>query len=361
VILSIISKKWWIGMNYIENILLYCLGQLNGERTIYSIYHLLNGKKSSQTLQDAHLFSLQRYFRILEPMTRVDFDEMINRLYEKKLVTPYGEQKFQLTTAGKEYLSKNPPPSYINGWKYQPYTLLVWERLSLLIQVTSNIAFQETKYIPIQKNTEVHNWLKSLLKQTSIPKQQLGAVIFSELVNCLESAKQINPAVIVFRLTGYQQIGLTSTQTAKLLDMDSLQYHLEFIDILHYIIQTVEKEPARYSVLTSLLENVDQNESLTLSSTKTWGLLKQGFSIEEIANIRNLKISTIEDHLVEFALNIKDFSINMYVEEDIQQRILEISRHEATRQLRVIRNNIKTASYFQIRLVLAKFGDRNWN
>jgi uncharacterized protein YpbB len=62
----------------IENILLYCLKQLNGERTIYSIYHLLNGKKSSQTLQDAHLFSLKRYFGILESLTRESFDERFN-------------------------------------------------------------------------------------------------------------------------------------------------------------------------------------------------------------------------------------------------------------------------------------------
>jgi uncharacterized protein YpbB len=90
-------------------------------------------------------------------------------------------------------------------------------------------------------------------------------------------------------------------------------------------------------------------------------LLNQGFTAEEIASFRNLKISTIEDHLVEFALNVKDFSINSYVDEDIQLKILEISRQESTRQLKVIRNTLKTASYFQIRLVLAKYGDRQWS
>jgi uncharacterized protein YpbB len=345
----------------IENILLYCLKQINGERTIYSIYHLLNGKKSSQTLQDAHLFSLKRYFRILEPLTRESFDEIFNYILSKKLVEVSGDQRYRLTAAGHEYLLQNPQPYYINGWRYQPYTTLVWERLSLLIQVASNFTFQETKYIPIQKNTEVHNWLKEVLKSITLTKQKLGETLFSELVNCLEQGKEINPSVLVFRLTGYRRIGLTSLQTAKMLNMDLLQYHFAFINILHCLIQSVEDKPDRYPLLSSLLTSLEQNDSLTLSSRKTWVLLKQGFTLGEIAGIRNLKISTIEDHLVEFALNIKDFSIHSYVEEEVQQKILEISRQETTRQLKVIRNTLKTASYFQIRLVLAKYGDRQWS
>ncbi|MEH6994640.1 helix-turn-helix domain-containing protein [Neobacillus drentensis] len=345
----------------IENILLYCLKQLNGERTVYSIYHLLNGKKSSQTLQDAHLYSLKRYFRILEPLTRESFDQIFNNLLDKNMVEAFGDQRFKLTSRGQAYLLQHPQPSYINGWKYQLNTLLVWERLSLLVQVASNIIFKETKYIPIQKNTEVHNWLKDLLKSTTIPKQNLGEILYSELVDIFEQAKDINPSVLVFRLTGYQQIGLTSMQTAKMLNIDLLQYHLAFTNNLHCLIQFIEKSPARYQVLSSLLANFEQKDSLTLSSRKTWELLNQGFSLEEIAGIRHLKISTIEDHLVEFALNIKDFSINSYVEKETQQKILEISRQEATRQLKVIRNILKETSYFQIRLVLAKYGDRQWN
>jgi uncharacterized protein YpbB len=356
--LSIISKKWWNEMSKIENILLYCLKQLNGERTIYSIYHLLNGKKSSQTLQDAHLFSLKRYFRILEPLTREYFDKMINHLLERQLVEPCGEQRLLLTSAGEDYLINHSQPYYVNGWRYQPFTLLVWERLSLLVQVTSNFTFQETKYIPIQKNVEVHNWLKGFLKSTFIPKSELGKSLFSELVEILEQARDVNPDVLIFRLTGYEQIGMTSSQIGKKLKLDSTHYHLEFINIIHCLIHFVDSNPSRFKVLSSLVDSLDQKDSLTLSARKTLELLNQGFTGEEIASIRNLKISTIEDHLVEFALNVKDFSINSYVDKEIQLKILEISRRESTRELKVIRNNLKTASYFQIRLVLAKYGDR---
>ena len=50
-------------LTFLQTIILFCLQKINGERTIYSIYHLLKGKKSSQTIQDTHLFHLQSLFQ----------------------------------------------------------------------------------------------------------------------------------------------------------------------------------------------------------------------------------------------------------------------------------------------------------
>nr|WP_263325871.1 helix-turn-helix domain-containing protein [Neobacillus sp. Marseille-Q6967] len=348
-------------MNYIENIILYCLKQLNGERTIYSIFHLLNGKKSSQTIQDAHLFSLKRYFRILENLTRETFDEIITQLNENGWVDACGDQKYLLSESGDTYLKSNLLPAHTNGWKYQQITTLVWERLSILVQVTSHLTHKESRYVPIQKSKEVHLWLKTSLQQLSVTREKLGKILYEELMDCLNEVEGINQNVLVFRLTGYQQIGLTSFQIAKKLKMGPIQYDLEFINILHFIIHTVENDKGRYPVLSQLLTNIEVPNALTLTSRKTWELLNQGLSIDQIAAVRHLKISTIEDHLVEFALHINEFSIDSYVDKNTQQKVINIARESNTRQLKVIRNSLKTASYFQIRLVLAKYGERQWN
>ncbi len=50
-------------LTFLQTMILFCLQKINGERTIYSIYHLLKGKKSSQTIQDTHLFHLQPLFQ----------------------------------------------------------------------------------------------------------------------------------------------------------------------------------------------------------------------------------------------------------------------------------------------------------
>lgn len=343
-------------MEQIEVIILNCLKSLNGERTIFSIYHLLNGKKSSQTIQDAHLFSLKKFFGVCDGMPRESFEYILNRLYEKGWIAGSGNQRFLLTPMGASLLSKHSIPPFLNGWENHQLTPLFWERLSLFIQVVSNFAFYETNYIPIQKNKEVHAWIKSILRKISIPKKQIGLEVYNELMVCFSDVEGINPDFVVFRFTGYQQIGFTSHQVARKFHLSFFEYKIGFIHTLHYLLDKIKQDSKRFPLLTLLIVDLKGTNELTLSSRKTLELLSEGFSPGMIAKRRRLKLSTIEDHLVELALNLNDFQIDSYVENKLQKRILKISQQSGSRQLKLIKENVKEASYFQIRLVLAKYG-----
>ncbi|MEH7501122.1 helix-turn-helix domain-containing protein [Neobacillus drentensis] len=345
-------------MQEIESIILYCIKQLNSERTIYSVYHLLNGKKSSQTIQDAHLFSLKKFFGIYEHLSRESFDEIHHYMVEKNWMINNGEQRYYLTSSGMTALGNIQLPKYINGWKYHQITSLFWEKLSLLIQVVSNFAFGEARYIPIQKNKDVHIWLKSVLKEITVPRVEMGTTVYSELNECFNTVKEIDPSLVVFRLTGFQQIGLTPLQVANQLKLDFHDYQIGFTNTLHYLIHKIKENENQFKILPFLIQDLMQDDELTLSSRKTQKLLYQGYTLDMIANLRHLKLSTIEDHLVELALNVEDFSIDTYVDRELQNKILEVSRQKATKQLKVIREKIGAATYFQIRLVMAKNGDR---
>jgi uncharacterized protein YpbB len=318
----------------------------------------LNGKKSAQTIQDAHLFTIKKFFRIFELLPREDFEDIIDCLQEKKWIRSCGSQINVLTERGEMIIEEIRLPQYINGWEYHHISTMIWERLSLFIQVISNVSFKETHYIPIQKDKKVHLWLKSVLKQIQVSKDEIGKMLFEELFSCLDEAKDIDPAVLVYRLTGYKRIGLTSMQAAKKSNRNIQDYQLEFLNVLHYLIATVEKEGKRFSLLSLLFQDLNQSDSLTISARKTLELLRLDYSITQIAQIRDLKISTIEDHIVELALNHEDFLIDAYVDKELQRKVLEISSQLSTRKLKQIRTKLETASYFQIRLVLAKMGER---
>jgi uncharacterized protein YpbB len=345
-------------MMQLESIILYSVKQLNRERTIYSVYHLLNGKKSSQTIQDAHLFSLKKFFGIYEQLTRDSFDEIHQSMVEKNWLINIGEQRYDVTTSGMTLLENKPLPKYINGWTFHQISSLFWERLSLLIQVVSNLAFRESRYIPIQKNKDVHIWLKAALKDITVPRMEMGTAVYSELNECFNTVKDMDPSLLVFRLTGFQQIGLTPLQVAKKLNLDFHDYQIGFTNTLHYLIQKIMEDGNQFKILPYLIHDLMQDDELTLSSRKTQALLLKGYSLDMIANLRHLKLSTIEDHLVELALNVKDFSIDTYVDSELQNMILEVSRQKVTKQLKVIKEKVGAATYFQIRLVLAKYGDR---
>jgi uncharacterized protein YpbB len=354
------------GMNHMEMIILYCLQKLKGERTIYSVYHLLKGKRSSQTIQDAHLFKLTNLFQVYGFMDRKDVEATVAAAYEKGWVSPLSEQHYVITERGGKdldrYLEANPLPVYLNGWKNHQLSDVFWERLSLLVQVVSNLIFQEHGYVPIQKNKESHLWLKTFLKNHRLGRNELGEQLYNELTDCFEQDKHINPNLLVVRLTGYNRIGMTSLQAAELLGLEFSRYHFEFQNVLHFLIRAVESERESFRILSSLTGDVVHSVALTQSTQKTYELFKRGHTIRQISKLRRLKTSTIEDHIVEIALNVKDFSINPFVGDALQLEIVEAAESSASKQLRFIRERIADASYFEIRLVLAaKYGDKQWN
>ncbi|MDE3839437.1 RQC domain-containing protein [Bacillus methanolicus] len=347
---------------YLELIILYCLKKINGERTIYSIYHLLKGKKSSQTIQDTHLFQLHPFFQAFPSITRIEIEEKVGKFERDGWIEKMNDQYFFLTEKGRDMLDeefrRKPVPEFLNGWKYHNVTELFWERLSLFIQVCSNLINRKPDFVPVHKKKETLVWLKNFLAKQEKDRFHLSEQLYKELTDCFEANHQIDPAILVIRFTGYNRIGLTENQAAEKLGMEQTYYRVSFLNLLHYMIETITKRPARFPLLHFIIPEAGKFVPLTNSAKKTYELLNSGMPMEKIARVRNLKKSTIEDHIVEIALNMKDFDISPYVDQSTQKNILEASGKVSSKQLKHIRAHVENASYFEIRLVLAKYGDQ---
>ncbi|WP_409270504.1 helix-turn-helix domain-containing protein [Neobacillus sp. SCS-31] len=350
------------GILYFDVVILYCLWQLRGERTIYSIYHLLKGKKSAQTIQDAHLFSLTSLFMAYENITRKTVEESIKTLNSLGLIHEVSEQRYILTDKGNECLeaelAMSPLPQDLQGWKYHLEAGYLWERLSLLVQVCSYISRKETRYVPIQKKRRTQQWVKNfLVRMQPGQRAELPGVLFKELSMVLEDNKNINPDILVLRLTGFHSAGLIPQQAAMVLGLDEFRFRLEFLAILHYICKKAGSQTGEFPLLYHLRSVEGAGTSLTLTSRQTLNLLNKGLPIDSIAAARGLKRSTIEDHIVEIALNVDGFSIDPYVTLEEQDRIINLAKQSSTRQLKELRDLSGGISYFKIRLVLAKLGE----
>ncbi len=348
--------------SYLSMIVLYCLHKINGERTIYSILHLLNGKKSSQTIQDAHIFNLTTFFSTFPLLKRAELDMYIDILNKQGFVSTNAEQSYCVTSVGlkqlEEYFKPNPIPANLNGWKFHNLTDLFWERLSLAIQVISHLKNRNSKYLPIQKSKEHHKWLKGYLYKCKLSKDELAEKLYDELVACLETMDGLDPSIFVKRVTGYQIIGLTEAQAADQFDMDEEAYHIQFLSILHYMLEKVGTKQGDFPLLSCMIEDKKRATPLTESSNRTFNLLQMGYRLEEIAQMRKLKKNTIEDHLVEIALNIPNFDISAFVNIDKQKEIKMAINSVSSKQLKHIRELVPDVDYFEIRLVLAKGGEK---
>lgn len=353
-----------MGITYIEGVVLALLKKINGERTIYSLFHLFQGKRSSQTIQDAHLYQITSYFNTFPSVTRGQLENLVYGLIEKHLAKEIADTKVVLTDKGMEvlerYLSEVPHPAYLNGWKYHQVTDVFWERLTLLIQVSSNLIHRERGFIPVRNKRETLSWVKQYIRLHGEDRYQLAEELYRELVASLDH-ENTRPELIVLRLTGYRKIGLTILQAAEITGLEPGRYHFEFLNCLHAMFNRIQNDPSGFPLLNAILNQTERKVPLTLSTEKTYNLLLKGYTLEEVAAARSLKESTIEDHVVEIVLSLKEFSIDSYVSPEKQHRVVQAAKKNSAKKLKQIRERVEDATYFEIRLVLAKYGDTEWN
>jgi uncharacterized protein YpbB len=344
-------------MNYFQLLILYCLNQLKGERSIYSIYHLLKGKRSSQTIQDAKLFNTFQLFGVLPTIHRNEIDDAVNKLYTLKMIRVNTDKSYTLTSYGEESLRSFILPGSLNGWRYGAISNVFWERLSLMIQSLSNLIHFQSRFIPIHRDPETHAWVKSFFKGIKINREQIGEKLYAELLDAFRDLDEQRATIFVSKLTSHHRIGNTNEQLSDLYQLNTCEVAILFLSTLHHLLTLIEEKGANYPLLASMAKTDRKNISLSQSTEKTYELLNMGKSIDEIAKMRYLKRNTIEDHIVEIVLSDYLFDATYFITPEKYQIIKTCIQSMKTNQLKSIKQALSIqASYFEIRLVLAKVG-----
>ncbi|WP_175639727.1 helix-turn-helix domain-containing protein [Metabacillus schmidteae] len=350
-------------LDYFHTVLLNCINQFNGERTLSAIYHLLKGKKSSQTIQDGKLFNLSHLFGVIPKLSRKQTDAAWELLSQEKLIDILPDNHCFITLKGKEVLlnnlKKNPIPSSLDGWHYGDSSRVFWKRLSLLVQVVSNLSYGKTGYLPITKNQEELQWVKGFLKHNTVTREDLSKKLHNELELALHLQPVKDATIFVQRLTSSMKIGLTFEQIAYKHDDDPFYVYLLFWNVVHSIIKLQQIQDNDFELLKKIIKDKVTVDALTTSTKVTRSYVLQGKSINEIALVRNLKQSTIEDHIVELTLHDPHYSPSFFLQENDYKKIIKAIEELQTHQLKKVREYLDNQySYFQIRLAFALNGRR---
>jgi uncharacterized protein YpbB len=341
--------------------LLSILNRFHGERSWSAVYHLLKGKRTSQTIQDGFLFRVHYYFGTMTALSRDELLSAIKWFEAKELIKTINAEHYILTPKGcneLEVISQQYViPTGLNGWFYGRQGKLFWSRLSLLVQALSHLSRNVRKYYPVIKDETALHWVKRFLLSGSLRKNELVDAVRTELESVCQLLSDLEADVLLQRLSGYQCYGLTLSQMSERAGRSQEEVHLLLQSGLHRMVGIV-MERDDFSILKQLLEGTETN-GLTTSAHKTLTLLKNGLSIEEIAFRRRLKPSTIQDHIVEAAFSNPYFSIAPFVTPDEHQAIAQALAQAKTRKLSAIKTLCPDhIDYFQIRLVLAREGEQ---
>lgn len=353
-------------MNYLDAIVLTGLDIINGERTQSSIYHLLKGKKTSQTIQDAQLYGISPLFQLYRSMKRSYYNQRIEFLKHNGMVDEQEELKFRLTAKGRkelaEFFTIHPFPVYLNGWKYHQITHLFWKRLTLTVQTGSNLIYSQHQFIPVTRDFYVQQWVKKLISKNRDQLNDYTLQLNRELTVLFERDDfPDSPDLIVQQLSGYNQIGQTNFQLADQFNCGQDEILTRWINVLHYIFTVIEGDKTCFPLLSEMMETQElKSIPFTKSTEETYQYVKRNLSIDQIASVRRLKRSTIEDHILEIALLDQHFPILSFITEQLAEEIRTFQGK--SNRLKYIKEHVPEADYFQIRLVLAKAerGELRW-
>lgn len=330
--------------------LLYILSRLNGQRTVYAAYHILRGKKSSQTIQDIHLFGLKNAYSLLPRLKKETYDQWLQQFINEGLISV---DKDSFTIDLKKVDQIEQQLKAFNGFKYHKVDRQWFATLQLLIQTLSNLTYQNKRFIPISDDLIIQRQVKSLLNQGEpiLLSEQLKV----ELESILKNLNELYANVFTMQLTGYTRIGYNRRQVADYVRLNEEDVELMTKATIHMILDEVTSQGNLYPLLKSLIIN-HNDSSLTDSARRTYELLLRGYNIKKIEKIRRLKESTIQDHIIEIATQIEDFDITSFVEHNDIERIVNVINETDAKRLKTLMEYLNhSVTYFQLRLVLAKY------
>lgn len=336
-----------------EDILIILLKAVDGERTVSSPYHLLKGKKSGQTLQDIGYYKLYPYFGILPKLEKGVYDNAIEKLLQKGFIAIDG-QVVRMTEKAGDF---KPLATLLNGWKYRSNEQVFMARLSLIVQTLSHIQQKSRVFDPVVISEDTQRWVKNYLKKMNYRDPAQCKAFKDEMFHSLESVAvdERQKMIVIQRLSGLKVGGHTWEQVAREKGQSIIDVQVQAVETLHGWMEVLQQ--ANFPLLRNLLDGLIQQSALTETAKRTESYFKNGRKLEEIAALRGLKTSTIEDHFVELAMNDPGFDILEFMEASLFAKIITVSQSQNTKRLRDIKEKVPEASYFQLRLALAAKGE----
>lgn len=347
---------------FLEAIILESLSHINSNRTISSIYHIIVGKRSIQTVQDSNLYQIGQFYGVLPLLKKEDFDDIIIKLSKEKIIKKSFEKTYFLTQKGFIWLEKNfksVPMDYLNGIKHHQNDRIFYSRLILMVQVLTNSKMNHSSYIPVIDETSIRKWVINRYQLFKVNLIASLKQLYNELFKLLTCFTDDEAIIFVSRLTGYKHYGSSLDQIAKRFDTNAYDIQLLITGIIHRILDELGNRPSDYKVLYYFVNDLSMHNFISLSASKTKEFLNREYDVSTISKLRQLKVNTIYDHIVEIALTDSKFDIRPYVSLSEQEEVLGAFDQLNSTKLKDIKDNVHSKiNYFQIRLVLARIKDK---
>ncbi|MGD6962132.1 helix-turn-helix domain-containing protein [Fictibacillus phosphorivorans] len=324
---------------------------------------MVTGKKTAQSLSDSQWFGIERYYSAFKGMAHDTYTESIESLLNEEYMKESEDHVYTLTEKGEQLLVRESDRlsflNHLNGLKYASIESTCWQAITLYVQALSNALYGHFNYSPVVRDFSVIQKVKSVFPRSESERKIQAEKLYRELSRVLLEHDNQIADLFVKKLSGYNRIGSTFEQLSRIKGMSQEETVLRFRAILHAFIHKIASEKMNFPMLHSLIGSFTEAPALTRSASLTFKMLNNNKPLEEIMIVRNLKLSTLEDHLVEIAREVQDFPITPYISDTEFLKVKEYYSKTNETKLRPFKDAFPHLSYFQIRLVLVKEGGKH--
>jgi len=322
-------------LSYLDYFYLSLFSQAHSKKSS-TIYHILTGKKTASILYSAEKYQLTHFFSLFPKLNRVEFNNSIKKMTNLNyLLLSEEKEDYYLSTSGEknyyDYFVDHYYPKQLNQLQNGLALIHFWRTLTLVTQVLSEIRYKNKHYVPIEKEWEKQIWLKKWLKKNGENKQELAIEFGKEWILILDKLPLLNAEIVAVNLSGHENTGKTQKQQAEKYKKESVEVNLLLLDSLALIgkimKQHQEKMPLFFSIYKEMLHTYD---GTTKSTAITRQYLSKGYSLEKIAKLRQLKSSTVNEHVIEISIMDPSFNLSTVLPIDKLEEIKQLLKEMPT-------------------------------
>lgn len=271
-----------------------------------TLSHLLIGKRTSSVLTFGFFHHILPYLGLLSHWSSAQVLHLLDELCERGWLSAQAGE-YAVTTQGFAVLAELPDLqatfAALDYFRYGRMSQVMWETIQLAVQVKSEQQAGNSRYVPVTNRLEaqlsVKNWLKTDTFAT-LPAQ-LTAIF-----------QQLPPATADFlarQFSGHQVVGVTAYQLVPEAFRHSIWATCYAENNLHQFYRQLKQ-----SNLLPVVQQLDYR-NFNRSMLQTRQLFLAGYSVAEVQRRRNLKLGTVSDHLIEWALLDEQFPYDQFVDQ----------------------------------------------
>lgn len=341
----------------VEYITYYILSLFNRDSSLNSaqLIHIFHGRRTPSMLFKVEKEKLYSAFGLFKTLKKSTLDQQLKKLVEMKWIESSENKGYKLSKKGsevlKEYFLNRDYPDKIVSLENATIRKSFFYQFQLVSQIFSEATYKNKQYSPTIKDpvqqVAVKEWLTSLDK----PLLNLAKDWSSELEIILEKLTEEEAMMLVWKLTGHELVGNTNRQLAEILSLDTVELYILLDQIVEQLIYLIDKSEC--TLLKSFLHQINENHyyGLSKSTYVTAVYIKNRIKLVDIALKRNLKLSTIHEHILEVTLVKQTFNFKPFIPDEIYQQLHQAFKKDPYFNFQKAKQENKNLQFLWYRLV----------